>query len=256
VVINEINYNSAPEFDPEDWVELYNAGEGAVDVSGWIFRDAEDAHGFVVPEGTVMPGGGYLVLSRDVVAFTALFPEVAGVFGDLGFGLSGDGELLRLYDATSTLIDSVRYDDEAPWPLDPDGGGPTLELINVWQDNALPTNWAASLDHGTPGSENSVADQVGIADVSGTPPAFIFLRPAPNPFTSRTRLRFAVPASGRVAVTVFDVSGRAVGRLLDGVLDAGWHTVTWNAAGVASGVYYARIGAGDGHRARKLVVVK
>jgi hypothetical protein len=82
------------------------------------------------------------------------------------------------------------------------------------------------------------------------------LHPAPNPVGARTRLGFAVPVAGRVTLTVFDVSGRAVARLLDEVLDAGRHSVTWDAAGVASGVYYARIAAGGDRRSQKLVVLR
>jgi len=48
IVFNEINYNSSVEFNPEDWVELYNAGTSTVDMSGWIFKDGDNAHEFFV----------------------------------------------------------------------------------------------------------------------------------------------------------------------------------------------------------------
>ena len=55
----------------------------------------------------------------------------------MSFGFSGQGELIRLYDHTGLLIDTVHYDDNLPWPDEPDGNGPTLELISPLLDNAL-----------------------------------------------------------------------------------------------------------------------
>ena len=54
----------------------------------------------------------------------------------------------------------MEYDDIAPWPIDPDGYGPTLELIDSSLDNALGENWDASNENGgTPGEINSVVNE-------------------------------------------------------------------------------------------------
>ncbi len=155
LIINEINYNSAPDFDPEDWIELHNPGDSPVDLSGWVVKDSDDAHNFVVPVGTVIAPKGYLVISRDTAAFRRLFAQVPGVIGNLPFGLGNDGDQVRLYSATGMLVDSVAYDDRAPWPQAADGEGATLELMDPDLNNALAENWQASLWHGTPGRRNS-----------------------------------------------------------------------------------------------------
>ena len=46
--------------------------------------------------------------------------------GDFEFGLSGDGELIKLFDSNGSLVDEVEYDDIAPWPIEADGEGATL----------------------------------------------------------------------------------------------------------------------------------
>jgi len=84
-----------------------------------------------------------------------LFQDVDNAIGDFDFKLKNDGELIRLFDNEYELIDSVRFNDVEPWPLEADGDGPTLELMNPHFDNALSSSWAASDNHGTPGSENS-----------------------------------------------------------------------------------------------------
>lgn len=157
IVINEINYNSAPQFDPEDWVELHNNTSVAVDLSDWEFRDESDSHRFRIPQGTVIPARGFLVLAENAATFSNLYPGISPVVGNLNFGFSGSGELLRLFDPDGALHDHVLYDDQAPWPSGPDGNGPTLELIEPNTDNNLGPSWAGSVPlYGTPGAENSV----------------------------------------------------------------------------------------------------
>ena len=155
IVINEINYNSAEEFDPGDWIELLNAGNAEVDLGGWAIKDSDDGHIFTLPLGTRIPAQGYLVVCADLTSFAALFPDVTEAIGDLGFGFSGSGDSVRLFEADGDLHDEVAYDDESPWPIEPDGQGPTLELIDPALDNALAESWRASpAAHGTPGQPN------------------------------------------------------------------------------------------------------
>ena len=52
------------------------------------------------------------------------------------------------------MIDSLRYDDESPWPLEADGGGATLALRHPAFDNRFAPHWSASANGGTPGASN------------------------------------------------------------------------------------------------------
>lgn len=159
IVINEINYNSADDANAGDWVELYNNTNSDVDVSGWIFSDSDDSHKFVLPQGVTMSKKSYLVIFEDKTLFRSEYPNINPAFGESGFGLSGGGELIRVYDASNTLVDMVEYDDVDPWPTEPDGNGATLELINPDLDNALATSWKASVSgNGTPCAINSTTN--------------------------------------------------------------------------------------------------
>jgi hypothetical protein len=156
VVINEINYNSSVNFDPEDWVELYNSNNSPINIGNWKLKDEENLHVFTIPENTILSAGDFLVLCKDTIAFTTLFPEVNNVIGDFEFGLNNSGEIVRLFDSSELLVDKVEYDDEDPWPTEPDNTGPTLELINPSLANDMASNWVASIGNGTPGEINSV----------------------------------------------------------------------------------------------------
>ena len=143
--------------NPRDWVELHNPTNESISIGFWEFKDGNDDHVFIIPENQVMSPGMYLVLCRDTLEFKDDFPSIINFVGDLGFGLSGGGELIRLFDSNGNLIDEVTYDDADPWPAEADGAGPTLELIHPFLDNGLGQNWSASdIYGGTPGIINSV----------------------------------------------------------------------------------------------------
>jgi len=154
IVINEINYNSANNFDPEDWVELCNYSHRDIDISGWHFKDSDESHDFIFPQNTLLPSDGFLILCRDTTAFIQLFPDVEGVLGNMNFGLSGNGEWICLLNENENFVDSLEYDDQSPWPVAADGNGPTIELTDPVLDNTQPQNWHWSRNHGSPGEPN------------------------------------------------------------------------------------------------------
>ena len=155
VVINEINYNSLDSFDPDDWVEIYNSSNETIDLGSWLLKDDKDDHIFTIPLNTLLLPNQYLVFCTDTIKFTALFPDVNPYYGDLGFGLGGGGDIIRLFDYNGLLVDIVEYDDIAPWDTLADGSGPTLELNHPSLDNSLGESWSASQGYGTPGAVNS-----------------------------------------------------------------------------------------------------
>ena len=106
VKLNEIESNGGV---PGDWAELYNAGPIAVDLSGWAFRDNDDTHTYVLPSGTSIAAGGYLVL--DEATF--------------GFGLGG-ADSARLFDASGALVDAHAWTAHAAstYGRCPNGTGP------------------------------------------------------------------------------------------------------------------------------------
>lgn len=147
VVINEIMYHRAPlstedgwaERD-EEWIELYNRGEEAVDLGGWQLVDAV---AYAFPEGTTLAPGGFLVVARDAAALAAAWPE-AEIQGDWEGSLSNASDRVLLLDQRGNPADEVRYYDGGRWPAAADGGGSSLELMNAWADNGAAESWAAS----------------------------------------------------------------------------------------------------------------
>ncbi len=79
---------------------------------------------------------------------------------------------------------------------------------------------------------------------------------SPNPFNPSTSVSYWLPESGRVRISVFDVSGRLVAVLVDEIRPAGEHVVRWTATGLASGLYFCRLEAGDFALTQKITLVR
>jgi len=95
----------------------------------------------------------------------------------------------------------------------------------------------------------------GTSSVESMPEEFI-LSASPNPFNPTTALGYRLPAPGRVSLRVYDTAGREVAMLVDGWRDAGTHEVTFDASGLSSGIYFARLQAGEVVQTQKLVLLK
>jgi len=78
----------------------------------------------------------------------------------------------------------------------------------------------------------------------------------PNPFNPSTTIRFHVPATGTVTLAVFDMLGREVARLVDGVMQAGAHSVQMNGSGLSSGIYFYRLSGTNIVEVRKMILMK
>jgi len=78
----------------------------------------------------------------------------------------------------------------------------------------------------------------------------------PNPFNPSTNISFALPQRERVTLEVFSITGQMVVMLVNEILNAGNHTIQFDASGLSSGTYIYRITAGNFVQTRKMVLVK
>ena len=151
VVINEIMFHPASGDDADEYVELRNRGAQVVDLSHWRFVDGID---FAFPAGLTIAPGGYLAVAKNAAQLRSHYPGIpsSAVIGDYQGQLANDGERLALArpsDPTRPLedlivVDEVTYGEGGWWGPWADGGGSSLELIDVRSDNRLAPNWSVS----------------------------------------------------------------------------------------------------------------
>jgi hypothetical protein len=149
VRIAELHYNP-PQGSDAEHLELANPSGQAVDLSGWQLTGGVEA---TLPPGSVIPAGGRALVVNDDPTFRAVHGPDQLVLAEYEGNLSNSGEAVVLDDPTRPdPVDEVAYDDAAPWPTAPDGGGPSLERIDLEADGGAAAAWAAApIPGGTPG---------------------------------------------------------------------------------------------------------
>ena len=89
-----------------------------------------------------------------------------------------------------------------------------------------------------------------------SPIEFLLSQNYPNPFNPTTTLLYELPEAEDVSLTIFDIRGEEVVRLVNGHKQTGMYSVTWDASNVSSGIYFYRLQAGDFIQTRKMVLLK
>jgi hypothetical protein len=152
VVFNEIMYHPANTNEAQfEWVELHNQMAVDMEISGWYLTNGIT---YRFAEGTVVPGGGYIVVASspaDLIAATG----ATNVYGPFIGRLANGGDTIELRNNNNRVMDSVSYGVEGEWPVAPDGSGVALAKLNEDLGSALPQNWISSIRiGGTPGNGN------------------------------------------------------------------------------------------------------
>ena len=147
VVINEIHYDEDNKTIRSEFIELFNPSNDSVDLSGYYFSSGID---FEFPAGTILPAGGYLVISENPATMLSRF-GYSGALGPFanGSSLKNSGERITLRNPAGTTIDEVDFQLGFPWPTVGNGIGnpqvsPSIELTNPLLDNDLGGSWRAS----------------------------------------------------------------------------------------------------------------
>ena len=141
VVINEIHYESGDGSDGEEFVELLNAGDEEVDISGWFFSSGIR---FRFPAGVRLAPAAFAVVAQNPQKLLERFSNRLPVTGPFEGRLANDGERVVLRDTEGAIVDEVDYGLAFPWPTASAGKGSSMELIHPSLDNDLGGSWRAS----------------------------------------------------------------------------------------------------------------
>jgi S-formylglutathione hydrolase FrmB len=92
--------------------------------------------------------------------------------------------------------------------------------------------------------------------VSTIPVNFFLSQNYPNPFNPSTTIRYSLPSSANVKLSVYDLLGREIATLVNEEQSAGWKEVQWNAGRVSSGIYFYKLTTGSFVEVKKMMVLK
>jgi spore coat protein CotH len=237
VVINEVlGLNHAtlpdPQGDYDDWIELHNTADSAVDLSGcFLSASLSNPRKWRIPDGTVLASHGYLLVWADDDT-----TDTPGLHAN--FKINKDGEAVYFFDTDArgnALLDSsssTTYEQDVAWARSPNATGPFIARIP------------------TPNGNNDTPDAADAAPSSDgfTVTAF------PNPARGNTLFVRTLRGGGRPAIVrLSDVLGRVVAtKEIDG--DA---MTALDIAPLPSGHYLLRVESADAvHAGTRIRIVR
>ncbi|RJP81436.1 MAG: T9SS C-terminal target domain-containing protein [Candidatus Zixiibacteriota bacterium] len=261
--------SQSPLIDAGDPAVLYNDPDGTRADIGALFFDQtqHNVEVTITPTGlwVVPPGGGTLNYTASLINHEAavvtchswVMVQLPGggsygpVLGPLSLSLPGSASITRLrtqnvpgsappgeymYTAHVGIYPTTKWDSAAvPFTKQSAGDGSySLE------------DWFCSDEAASPALETT-------ALAAAEKPA---MAATPNPFNPVTAIGYQLSAPGHVNLRVYDAAGREVANLMDGWREAGSHQVTFDASGLPSGTYFARLCAGNVTQTQKLILLK
>lgn len=169
---------------------------------------------------------------------------------------AGYSDHLRFWDGGYPAIMIIEH--AFPWTSDKNytasphyhRSSDTLATLNISMLKALTQLGLGTLVSISDNTLSTVAQQ------SIPPGEFVLEQNYPNPFNPVTQFRFSLQRVARIQLTVYDVLGRIVARLIDQTMGLGVHQVAWSASAMPAGVYFYTLTDGKNAVTKKLVVEK
>ncbi|MDB6039074.1 MAG: hypothetical protein JWM99_2915, partial [Verrucomicrobiales bacterium] len=139
-----------------EYIELFNSRGEPEDLSGYRLDGSID---YTFPAGTVIPGGGFLVVARSPVDLESIY-GLRGVLGPFSGNLPNGSGTVRLRNQADGVFLEINYSGSAPWPAAADGGGCSLVLARPSYGEGNPLAWSASdATGGSPGKLDPVSNE-------------------------------------------------------------------------------------------------
>ena len=157
LVINEIFYNPIGASEDLEFIELHNPSNQTRNLSNFQFTNGVC---FAFPSGSSIAPNEYIVIAKNASNYQGNGYQV---FEWENSSLDNDGEKIELANLAKITVDSVRYNDASPWPIEADGLGFSLAYLEDGSDNFLGANWAIQSETIiSPGASNIFCTPISI----------------------------------------------------------------------------------------------
>lgn len=252
--LSELHYHPLDQDTIDDkyyeFIELKNTGQNALSLNGTSF-----VSGLTYTFGDKsLQSGEIIVLGSNKERFVERYGfEPYDIFTGQ---LDNSGEKIAMVNAAGDTVFSLIYNDKLPWPEEADGTGyslvPAARTGEAFYSD--PAYWRkSSAIHGSPGADDLATD---VENTVYPVTDFRLMQNYPNPFNPATIIYYQIPSPVHVKLVVYDMLGQQVTVLVNSFQQRGSFRVEFDASGLAGGVYFYRIEAGNFIQTRKMMLVK
>ena len=235
VVINEMLYD--PEGDGSDFVELYNRSNKTISLAGLqlanVTNDEVGNYQVITTDGVLLLPGEYIVLTGSTADILARYPQSAAdrlLLMTMPSYNNGEGTVVFV-DGANQVLDRFAYNDDLHFPLVNDPEGYSLERVDPDRPTEDPTNWQTASEQAgrsTPGYRNSQYAEAPNPTGELTIEPAIF-SPDNDGFQDVLTMSYQFAQPGFVGnLSVYDIAGREVRKLLENVLLGTEGAISWD----------------------------
>ncbi len=236
------------EGDETTWLWTVIAGAGVME------QEAEEAF-----EVNLVRGAAFILVEPTELEFQ--LPE--GESGQQSFTLINEGFIDLAYELFPAEVAWLELESELSGVIGP-GNSEEIQ-VSAHAAELAPGDYSANIQiESNDPDQPIILLEVFLEVMEGTrtgdepelPESVQLYQNYPNPFNPATTIRFALPESGEVRLEVFNMMGEQVALLENGSRGAGYHTIEFNAANLASGIYLYRLQSKTPEAGKQVLVKK
>jgi hypothetical protein len=223
---------------------------------GWVPQDGQyTAFMRATPDSSIWNMTDYTMQADDVfqLKIEGRATWAATLLKTALFYVNGSGQRVILASQDNPLNTALTYETYSLLAsADANAAGHTLGIL-LQNSSPLSASWAGA-DNVRVYNMTRTVTAVGTQQVE--PNKFALAQNYPNPFNPTTNIQYTLKSAGNVSLKVYDVVGRQVANLVDGIQNAGNHDVKFLASDLASGVYFYRLVSPSGTLVKKMMLMK
>lgn len=236
---------------PGEWVEIYNASEIPITLSGCTIGDSTASAALPVAPSTMLNPGSFVVLGQSRPLFESWYSGFAGTFIEISGWreLNNGGDKIRLRGSLGEFIDSLTYTQTH-------GSNRSSERLTLTPTLSMSSDWTMSVhpSGATPGGPNSVrADGLGPLRVEFTP------NPVFRRLGQSARIEYQLDLGQRLTIKVYDRAGRLVRTIIDDAPSATgfieWNGTDDNGRDLSPGPYILFARSAPAGNTKKVAVI-
>jgi photosystem II stability/assembly factor-like uncharacterized protein len=226
----------------------------------WRFANTGTSHTIIIPPGANPNIDGSALVAGDYVG---VFFDSSGTLACAGYEQWTNSGSIAVTafgdDPTTTVKDGFAAGEMFRWKIwrqsDSHAYVAIAKYVSIGELDGIVTDTARYNTNGISAIATLTGSLAGVKAMA-MPTQFSLMQNYPNPFNPITSISFGLPVRSHVRLTIYNTLGEQVTDLVNGEMEAGYHTVQFDGKNLSSGVYFYRIVAGNFTETRRLLLIR